>query len=75
MCREVDDFRYLRHTVVDARQGIGFVVDDDQYLQLIELRHIVGRRALGHVSLPVSGNNRPRRRRVTISAPSRRLDP
>jgi hypothetical protein len=34
----MDDLRYLRHTLVDARQCVGLVVDDDEDLQFLEAR-------------------------------------
>src|SRR5215470_8009398 len=34
---QVDDLRNLRHSLIDARQGVGLVVDDDEDLQCVQL--------------------------------------
>lgn len=45
---EVNDLRNLRYTGVDARQGVGLVVHDDQDFQFVELQNVFGKRMWIH---------------------------
>jgi hypothetical protein len=40
---KMDDLRYLRHTFVNARQRICFVVDDNEDLQFVQAQHVIGK--------------------------------
>ena len=52
---KVSDFRDLRDTLVDAGQGVGFVVDDDEQLQLVERQDAPRRTSLCHAASFRSG--------------------
>lgn len=50
---KMDDLRYLRHTFVNARQRICFVVDDNEHLQFVQVQHVIGKRDFRHVVTPI----------------------
>ena len=44
----LNNFRNLWHTIINARQCIGLVINDDEHLKLVELHHPIRKQILSH---------------------------
>ena len=51
-CGEMDHLRNLGHALVDARQSVGLIVDDNKNLQVVQTQHVIGKRVLAHLHNP-----------------------